>query len=171
MLYGAPLGGAGARLDPAGPHARFRSLPTTEVLAALESIFDAHLAVADAGFVAVDLYDGCFIYDFVARRMRLCDLDEYRPGPFVVDADRLPGSLRFMAPEEFERGAVIDERTTVFNLGRTALVLLDEGDLDGRFRGTAAASDVLDRATHPRRVERYPTVTEFVSVWRAAIRG
>lgn len=82
-------------------------MPTSEVLAALESIFDAHLAVADAGFVAVDLYDGCFIYDFVARRMRLCDLDEYRPGPFVVDADRLPGSLRFMAPEEFERGAAI----------------------------------------------------------------
>ncbi|MGH3941916.1 MAG: hypothetical protein ACRDTG_25495 [Pseudonocardiaceae bacterium] len=47
---------------------------------------------------------------------------------------------------------------------------LDEGDLDGRFRGSAAASDVLDRATRPRRAARYPTVTEFVSAWRAAIR-
>ena len=28
-----------------------------------------------------------------------------------------------MAPEEFTRGAVIDERTTVFNLGRTLLRL------------------------------------------------
>ncbi|MGQ0774590.1 MAG: GrpB family protein [Pseudonocardiales bacterium] len=70
----------------------------------MESIFDTHLAVTDAGFVA---------------------------------------------PEEFQRGAVIDECNTVFNLGRAALVLLDEGDLDGRFRGTGAASDVLDRATHP----------------------
>lgn len=81
--------------------ARFQQLPVPQVEAALDAILDAHLAVSAAGFVAVDLYDGCFLYDFPTERMRLIDLDEYRPGPFVLDADRLPGSCRYMAPEEF----------------------------------------------------------------------
>jgi hypothetical protein len=104
---------------------RFQHLPVSQIEAALDVILDAHLAVSAAGLVAVDLYDGCFLYDFVASRMWLIDLDEYRPGPFVVDADRLPGSRRYMAPEEFVRGAVIDERTTVHALGRALHHLLD----------------------------------------------
>ena len=72
--------------------------------------------MAAAGFVSVDLYDGCFLYDFDRHEMRLIDLDEYRPAPFVVDAERLPGSRRYMAPEEFQRGVTIDERTMAFHL-------------------------------------------------------
>ena len=79
---------------------RFQGLPVDEVVPAVSTILDAHLSVAGAGFVAVDLYDGCFLYDFVAGEMRLIDLDEYRPGPFTLEADRLPGSQRYMAPEE-----------------------------------------------------------------------
>ncbi|MGH9222374.1 MAG: serine/threonine protein kinase [Acidimicrobiales bacterium] len=169
VLYGAPTTGRAQRLDKESPHARFRALPVAEVRDALDAILDAHLTIAAAGFVAVDLYDGCFIYDFAARRMWLCDLDEYRPGPFTVDADRLPGSTRFMAPEEFERGRTIDERTTVFNLGRTALVLLHTGDLDGEFRGTAAGRGVLARATQPDPDHRHPSVARFVADWRAAL--
>jgi len=29
----------------------------------LNTIFDVQLTLADRGYVAVDLYDGCFIYD------------------------------------------------------------------------------------------------------------
>jgi hypothetical protein len=73
-----------------------------------------------------------------------------------------------MAPEEFQRGARIDQRTTVFNLARMGLVLLDTGDLDGRFKAGPNARAVLERATLPTPTERYPTVTNFVSAWRAA---
>lgn len=168
VLYGALVTGPADRLDPEGPHARFRSLPVVEVLQALDAIFDAHLAVAARGLVAVDLYDGCFIYDFGARRVRLCDLDEYRPGPFVVDADRLPGSRRFMAPEEFRRGAVIDERTMVFNLGRTAQVLLDEGVGGGRFRGGPRLAEVAERATSDDPADRFESVADLVAHWWVA---
>lgn len=168
VLYGAPTTGRPARLDPGGAHARFRARPLAEVLLAFDSIIDAHLAVADAGFVAVDLYDGCFIYDFDAPRMWICDLDEYRPGPFVLTDERLPGSGRFMAPEEFLRGSVIDQRTTVFNLGRAAAVLLNEGDLDGHHRGPAATANVIERATHQQPEDRYLTVADFAAAWRAA---
>ncbi len=169
VLYGAPCAGRRQRLDPTGPHARFRSLLRPDVLAALDAVFDAHLALAGAGFVAGDLYDGCLIYDFDAARVWLCDLDEYRPGPFVVEGDRMPGSTRFMAPEEHRGAATIDERTTVFNLARLAQVLLDTGDLDGEFRGGAGAGDVLRRATQPAPAERHRSVAEFVTAWRRAI--
>ena len=168
VLYGAPVSGRPQRLDPAGPHARFRALPVSEILAALDAIFDAHLVIAAAGIVAVDLYDGCLIYDVAAHRIWLCDLDEYRVGPFVVSDDRLPGSTRFMAPEELQRGARVDQRTTVFNLGRMGLVLLDTGDLDGRFRAGPGAHAVLEQATRARPVDRYTTVEDFVCAWRGA---
>ena len=121
--------GQGDRADPAGAHARFRALPVDQILASLDTLYDAHLALAEAGFVAVDFYDGCIIYDFDRRQTYLCDLDEYRPGPFVLEDERLPGSRRFMAPEEWQRGAVIDQLTNVYTLGRTAAVLLGNGHL------------------------------------------
>lgn len=145
--------------------ARFRALPVARVEEAFARVLDAHLAVEAAGHVAVDLYDGALLYDFAAHEMHLVDLDEYRPGPFVLDAGRLPGSTRFMAPEEFERGSTIDVRTTVHVLGRTARLLLDAGDEERAWRGTAAQLGVLERATHPEPAERFAGVREFADAW------
>lgn len=168
--------------------ARFQQLPVPQVEAALDAILDAHLAVSAAGLVAVDLYDGCFLYDFTAGRMRLVDLDEYRPGPFVLEADRLPGSRRYMAPEEFVRGAVIDERTTVHALGRTLHHLLDSPevtpdaaghrrpartakrrrDTPEAWRGTDDQRRVVERATRQAPAARYSDVPALVRAWRLA---
>jgi serine/threonine-protein kinase len=145
--------------------ANFQRLPISDVEAALDAILDAHRTVAAAGFVAVDLYDGCFLYDFTARRMQLIDLDEYRPGPFILDADRLPGSRRYMAPEEFVRGAVIDQRTTVYTLGRTLHHLLDSPT---GWRGTAAQRAVADRATRASAADRYSDVAAMARAWHLA---
>lgn len=156
------------RTDPTSPMARFRKLPVTSVTSALDRILDAHITVAAAGFVAVDLYDGCMIHDFVRDRMMLCDLDEYRPGPFTLDAERLPGSTRYMAPEESSRGAVIDERTTVHALGRALRLLLDAGDTESAWRGTDEQLAVVARATASDPAHRFPTVSELVARWRSA---
>lgn len=147
--------------DRSGLH-RFNGLVTAERLAALDRILDAHVAVAEAGFVSVDLYDGCFLYDFVARAMHLIDLDEYRRGPFVSDEERLPGSTRYMAPEEFVRGAVIDERTTVFHLGRTI------GELVGPTL-TTAQSSIVRTATLEPPDDRFSRVIELVGAWEDAM--
>ncbi|MET8075743.1 serine/threonine protein kinase [Streptomyces sp. NPDC005303] len=147
--------------------ARFRALPLARVHHALDRVLDAHLAVETAGQVAVDLYDGAFLYDFDAHELRLIDLDDYRPGPFVLAEDRLPGSTRFMAPEEWRRGATIDTRTTVHVLGRTARLLLDAGPGEDAFRGTAAQLAVVARATRPEPGERFGGVRELVEAWRA----
>lgn len=142
--------------------ARFQTLPIEHVHDALTAILAAHQAVADAGFVAVDLYDGCFHYDFDEARMWLIDLDEYRPGPFVLEDERLPGSRRYMAPEEFVRGSTIDERTTVYVLGRTLHHLLDSPQ---GWRGTAAQAAVVARATRSLPDERYRDVASLIHAW------
>jgi serine/threonine-protein kinase len=120
--------------------------------------------------VAVDLYDGSLLYDFDGDELHLIDLDEYRPGPFVLREERLPGSTRFMAPEEWRRGALIDIRTTVYVLARTARLLLDAGDGDDEraWRGTAAQLAVLERATRADPAERFAGVREFMTAWRSA---
>jgi serine/threonine-protein kinase len=84
------------------------------VLGAIEEVIELHAAIDEAGFVSIDLYDGNMLYD---DRIHMIDVDEYRPSPHVLDADRTLGSTRFMAPEESRRGATLDSRTTVFQLG------------------------------------------------------
>ncbi|WP_328555396.1 serine/threonine protein kinase [Streptomyces sp. NBC_00358] len=168
VLYHPAAGGSRDRTRPGGPMARFRSLPTAEVLRAFDRVLDAHLTVEAAGQVAVDFYDGTLLYDFAAGAVHLVDLDEYRPGPFVLEDERLPGSRRFMSPEEFVRGAVIDSRTTVFTLGRAARHLLDAGDEERAWRGTAGQLAVVERATFPAPDDRFTDVHRFAEAWRAA---
>ena len=69
--------------DPVCAHVRFRALPMHRVLDALDAVYDAHVMLADRGFVAVDLYDGSILYDFEGHTTTLCDLDEYHLGPFA----------------------------------------------------------------------------------------
>lgn len=168
VLYPATVPRTSRRSDPGSPLHRFRHLPVERAAAAVDRIIDAHLAVEDAGFVAVDFYDGCVMYDFDAHTVALCDLDEYRPGPFTVVTDRLPGSTRYMAPEEWRRGATIDRRTTVFNLGRAARLLLDGSDVEVDWRGSRAQLEVIASATDPEPARRYATVRELAGAWRAA---
>lgn len=144
---------------------RFQQLPVAEVEAALSALLDAHLAIVAAGFVAVDLYDGCFLYDFDRSKMWLIDLDEYRPGPFVLEEERLPGSERYMALEEWVRGSTIDERTTVFTLGRALHHLLDS---EYGWRGRESQRKVIDRATAPDRADRHGRVLDLTRDWRDA---
>lgn len=81
------------------------------------------------------------------------------------------GSTRFMAPEELELGATLDERTTVFTLGRTALVFLSAGTLRPEaFRGSRAFYDVAARACCEEPSSRFASVVAFFAGWRKARR-
>lgn len=148
--------------------ARFRALPVREVEAALTNVLEAHRHITAQGFVSVDFYDGAMLYDFEHRRMHLIDLDDYRPGPFRVEGDRLPGSSSYMAPEEWQQGEIIDERTTVFVLGRTIEHLLESED--GRWRGNATQLELVSHATSPNRGQRYRSVGQLSAAWAATHR-
>lgn len=146
------------RDDPASSFARFRALPARRIAAALTTIYELHAQLARAGWVAADFYDGCLMYEFASDEVRVIDLDMYSRGPFTNTMGRMFGSTRFMAPEEFKFGARIDERTTVFNLGRAAFVFLGE-------RGTAPQLAAATRACSPDPAARFATVDGFLAAW------
>ena len=157
--------GSAVRTGDDAPHAPFRRLPVDQIVFAVDAIYSAHVEITREGFVAVDLYDGSLHYDFDRRRMRLIDLDEYRPGPVRVPDEPLPGSTRFRSPEEQVPGGVVDERSTVYVLGRVAQILLDEGDDDGRWRASDELAAVAEREPRPGRSVRHRCRAR--RVWRA----
>jgi serine/threonine-protein kinase len=169
-LDGDLLGASRAqRDDPASAFQRFRSLPASTIRQCLTNIFELHELIACAGWLAVDFYDGCLIYDFASGRLGVVDLDMYGEGPFRNEMGRMFGSTRFMAPEEFELGALIDEQTNVFAMGRTALVFLSDGTLDAHaFRGSRALFEVVAKARDPRRSCRFDSMAAFCRAWRVA---
>ncbi len=164
--------GSATRQNPQSAMQRFRRLPLPEIMKALDLIFELHIELAQSGWIAADFYDGCLIYDFANRELQVVDLDMYREEPFVNEMGRMFGSSRYMAPEEFERGAFIDERTNVFTMGRTAANLLSDGKLDrSSFRGNDAHFDVVRRACNRERSQRYGAVGDFYSAWQKAGNG
>ena len=169
-IDGELLGAPGQRRDdPSSAFQRFRSLPVPRILRCLDKVFDLHEEIARAGWVAVDFYDGCLIYDFASGRLGVVDLDLYNEGPFVNRMGRMFGSTRFMSPEEFELGALIDERSNVFMMGRTALVFLSDGTLSRTaFRGPRELFNVAARAASTERSLRFDSIGAFCKTWRMA---
>ncbi len=149
------------RDDPQSSFQRFRALPVSEILSCLSDLFDLHADLAEAGWIAGDFYDGSLLYDFASKRLWVIDLDFYRDAPFTNDMGRMPGSSRFMAPEEYEQGAWIDEQTTVYVMGRTALVFL--ADCPPALLAVAA------RACAPARDARFETLAAFFQAWQHAM--
>jgi serine/threonine-protein kinase len=155
------------RADPDSAYQCLAHLPAEPLLGLFDRLIDLHVALAAAGWVAVDLYDGCLIVDFATEGLTVVDLDTYRRGPSTNDMGRMFGSTRFMAPEELERGAPIDQRITVFTLGRlvwhfgTRLTERAEN-----FCGPMTLADVAQWACRPARSERPPTVAAFADAWR-----
>lgn len=99
------------------------------------------------------------------------DLDTYRRGASVNDMGRMYGSSRFMAPEEFVIGAALDQRTTVFTLGRLVWhfgTRLTESATS--FCGSDGLAEVVQRACAEAPGDRYATVAELWSAWSLARR-
>jgi serine/threonine-protein kinase len=157
------------RDDPASAYQRFAHAPAATLLGVLDTLVDVHVALAAAGWVACDLYDGSLIVDLPTARLWVVDIDGYHRGPFTNQMGRMFGASRFMAPEEHELGATVDERTTVFTLGRLAWhfgTRLTERDKD--FCGPPALAGVVRRACRPAPDERYADVAALGAAWRAA---
>ena len=144
------------RDDPTTAWQRFLHLPQRERLAVVQTLLDLHVELAAKGWVVGDFYDGCLMYDFAAKRLHVFDLDHYSPGPCRNTMGRMFGSTRFMAPEEFEKGRLIDERTTVFALGRAMTIFLGE-----------AATTVATTACAEDPARRHPTVAALAADFAA----
>lgn len=162
----------GSPLPDESARQRFRQLPNHEIEDCLSQIFELHVDLADAGWVSVAFYDGCLIYDFSRRKLHIVDLDGYHQGSFLNSIGRMFGSSRFMAPEKLTCVQLIDERTTVFTMGRTASVLLADGTLDrDAFRGGEGLYKVMVQACQPLPHDRFESVRQFYEAWQGARQG
>ena len=157
---------------PNSPNYRFSQLPAGEKMDAIGAVLRFHRRVEARGYVAIDCYDGSLMYDFEHRQMRICDIDFYRPAPYVNTMGRMWGSARFMSPEEFILGAEIDGCTNVF--GQGALIFgLAGGETDrSRAKWTLGSRcyQVALQAVSPRREDRFATVDALWLAWNRAAR-
>ena len=145
---------------------RVRRLTVSEVGHLVTEVYDLHRELASLGWIANDFYDGAMIYDFRSRRVHVIDLDSYNRESFINSMGRMAGSSRFMAPEEFELGATIDERTTVFTMGRTAAVLMSDNSLERpAFRGSDGQYEVMVRSCAEDSDDRFQTVADMYAAW------
>jgi len=145
------------RSDSASAFARFGALPESKAIAAIDVVLRLHVVLARRGWIACDFYDGCLLYEFPTGQLHVVDLDHYRDTPFKNEMGRMFGSTRFMAPEEHELGAQIDERTTVFTLGRTIQQLLPSARTE--------VAGVASHACEPSPQRRFQTVEKFYEAW------
>lgn len=130
---------------------RFLRLSQAERRAALDTVFDLHLALANRGFVSCGFGPGSLLYDYEARRMWVTGLEDYRLGAF---RNWRPRQGPFAAPEEGKRGARLDERTTVYHLGCAAQLLLEDHH------------PAIEQAVSSAPSQRQPRVGQLVRSWR-----
>lgn len=118
---------------------------------------------AEQKFVAIDFYDGRVMYDFKRQKTIICDIDFFRKSPAVNDMGRMWGSSILMSPEEFEKGAVLDEITNVYTLGAMAFALFGnyKRDLENQSL-SKKVYDVAAKATSDSRDNRYQSVKELI---------
>ncbi|MBE5786369.1 MAG: serine/threonine protein kinase [Clostridiales bacterium] len=164
-----------AALRPFPPDGRVlqqvQGLPWQKSLKMLDGVFDLHAQLAEAGYIAVDFWDGNVLIDFSRCRAVVCDIDLYRKKPAVNDRGRMPGSSRFLSPEEYTLGAPLDESTTVFAMGALAFEFYGENHYRSRrdWVGPPALYDVARRATQEKREKRYPSLRAFLQEWRGTV--
>ncbi|WDF02431.1 protein kinase domain-containing protein [Shouchella hunanensis] len=152
---------------PDSPFYRFKQLPFEKKRKAFIQILSFHQMVANKGYVSIDFYDGSLMYNFKTNTMTICDIDFYSKTPYVNKRGTMWGSTRFMSPEEFERGAKIDQQTMVYTMGAMAFALF--GGEQDRSREKWDASETLYQASlkavQANKRERFSTVKDFLTCW------
>ncbi len=106
------------------------------------------------------------MYDFEKQKTIICDIDFFRKQPVVNDMGRMWGSSIFMSPEEFSKGAELDEITNVYTLGAMAFALF--GKYKRNWENWQLSKDLYNivvKATSNDRTKRQQSIDEFVYEW------
>ena len=129
-------------------------------------ILDFITYAAQQKYVAIDFYDGSIMYDFDKQKTVICDIDFFRKSPTVNDMGRMWGSSVFMSPEEFEKGAVIDEITNVYTLGAMAFALFGSYKKDyDNWSLSKELYNVAVKATTDDRNKRQQSISKLIDDW------
>jgi serine/threonine-protein kinase len=149
---------------------KFLALSLDKKFSIYQEILLFHLHVNKCGYIALDFYDGCIMYDFITEQTRICDVELYSKKPVINTMGRMWGSSRYMSPEEFQLGAEIDERSNVFLMGATAFQLFgggNERNLD-KWQANEKMYSVALKAVNIEKDDRYQTIDEYFESWNNA---
>jgi len=146
----------------------FSQLPLDTKSRIFDEIMSFHLHITEKGYVAIDFYDGSIMWDSENERTVICDIDFYSKTPYTNNMGRMWGSTRFMSPEEFQEGAVVDETTNVYTMGATAFCLFaDSNRSPEAWPLNEKLYDVARRATNDDRSLRQQSIRQFLEGWKA----
>ncbi|KLU72553.1 MAG: hypothetical protein RHS_1794 [Robinsoniella sp. RHS] len=153
-------------------HRNIMSLPLDEKILIFQSIIDFLIDTAKMGYVAIDFYDGSIMYNRLNKTTNICDIDFFRKSPSSNDMGQMWGSARFMSPEEYKLGEILDEITNVFTIGQMGFSLFTDSERDKEGWPLSASSyNVLMKAISPDRMDRYISLAEFSECWNEAIKS
>lgn len=152
-------------------HKNIMCLPVKEKVNIFQSIIVFLRDIAEMGYIAIDFYDGSIMYDREKKITTICDIDFFRKSPCINDMGQMWGSPRFMSPEEYELGSVLDEVTNVFTIGQMGFSLFTDSDRAAENWPLSMESyQVLMKAISPNREERYDSIAEFGRCWYEAVK-
>lgn len=151
-------------------HARFMALPLSARLEVFDRVLDFLAYVHSRGYLAVDFYDGSIMYDFASGRTTVCDADFFVKKPYINSMGRMWGSSKFMSPEEFQLGAVIDEVTNVYTAGAMAFALVGarKGEYSRERKDWPLGDELFNlasRAVSGDRAQRPRSIGELRETW------
>ncbi len=152
---------------------KFLVLPLDKKLTVYEAIVQFHIHVNEKGYIALDFYDGCIMYDFAVDETRICDIEFYATKPVINTMGRMWGSSRYMSPEELELGAEIDERSNVFLMGATAFQLFGGGIERNRetWQADERLFQIALKAVSMSKEDRYSSISEYFEAWNKAMKS
>ncbi len=158
------------RNHPDSPYSRFKSLSLDMHMKCFDTVCSFFEYTAKSGYAAIDFYDGSIMYDFENDKITICDIDYYVKSPYINKVGRMWGSPRFMSPEEFEMGAVIDEVTNVFTLGSIAFLFCGN-EINKElceWKASHKLYNVALKAVNADRNKRYQSISDFIVAWNNA---
>jgi serine/threonine-protein kinase len=148
---------------------KFLQIPLDKRIHAYEDILEFHAYVIERGYVAIDFYDGSIMYDSANERTVICDIDFFVKAAYVLNTGELWGCTRFMSPEDYQTGAMIDEVTNVYGMGAMAFALFSEDDrTTEKWPLGEKLYNVVKRAVSDERSERQQSIRQLINKWRAA---
>ena len=147
-------------------HKRFMNLPIQKKLKIFQDIIDFLIYTANLGYVAIDFYDGSILYDNENDITTVCDIDFFKKCPCINDMGKMWGSTRFMSPEEYNKGALLDEITNVFTIGKMGFsIFTDSNEKFDEWPLSPSSYYILKKATSLNRSDRYASIKQFSDCW------
>lgn len=145
-------------------------LPLYNRLSMLDTLFNLQAELEEYGLFPVDFSDENILIDFENAAAVQCDIDQYTTLPCVNESGRMPGIFKYLAPEEYEKGAKMSGATAVYRLGILALEFFCSSFREPEtWTASEPLYQVAMKAVNEEPMRRYPSVAAFLKAWREAV--